>query len=75
MKNPDHPWPYFAILAVALCVLAALLVIMYRTTTPPGDRHLKGCLEWCQVHGVYDTPEEYLDCANRCEVKLNEKRP
>lgn len=78
MRHQTAPaWPYFAAIITIFVVMAAItgFKLLEISTNCKQPSHLEGCLEWCQVHGVYDTPEQYLDCANRCEVKLNEKRP
>ena len=70
--RPD--WPFFAILAVAVCTLVALLITLYTTPeTHPKDLRLEGCLEFCRSHGDHKSPRQYLDCADGCEEALRAK--
>lgn len=68
---PIH-WPYVLLFAISLAYLIALVTPLYTPVGPMtrSDRRLQGCLQWCQSHGAYETPDQYLDCADRCEEAL-----
>jgi len=70
MSPTERQWAFFALLAALLALLVMAWMILYHPT--PENRNLKGCLEWCFAHGAYETPEEYLDCTERCQTKLLE---
>jgi len=72
MNQPQRDqWVYFAILALLAAITIIILVLVLHQEKSK-DRNLEGCLEWCFAHGAYETPEEHLDCTERCQTKLLE---
>jgi len=73
----QHPkitsnWLYIAYMVIIAAAVLVLIFGVYRNNYT--DRFTQGCLEWCQSHGAYDTPEQYLDCAWRCEQAVERNR-
>ena len=71
MSPSERQWLCLLVLAVLIALLVLAWMVLYHPE--PKDRNLEGCLEWCFAHGAYETPEEYLDCTERCQVVLRDQ--